>query len=92
MNASLSWLKGHTPVYDWNLKGEPQGVTADALLTISLNSAGPFSSPQQLQKELANQRPWFHLTDEEGRQYDSAEQIAAADGLWISQRQSPWSS
>lgn len=89
---ALTWLKNQTPEYDWNLKGDPQGITLTDLLTLSLHQNGPFSDQDGLSMELSTHREWFHITDDEGRQLNSTDEIISAADFWISRRQTPWAS
>ena len=88
MVDSLDWLREHVPPFDWNLKGDPQGLTARELFD---HPATPFSSMDSLLLSLREHRQWFHLTDEEGHQLDPPE-LSAADKIWVSVRQTPWAS
>lgn len=88
MSKPLDWLRHHVPPFDWNLKGDPQGTTARALLG---QPEIPFESLEMLIHSLQEHRQWFHLTDEEGRQLDPADIVADRE-IWVSLRQTPWSS
>ena len=88
MVNELDWLREQVPPFDWNLKGDPQGITARKLFG---HPATPFASLDALLLSLREHRQWFHLTDEEGHQLDPP-QLSAADETWVSQRQTPWAS
>jgi hypothetical protein len=88
MNDTLGWLRQHSPPFDWNLKGDPQGITTQKLFD---HPEPPFDSLEALVLSLREHRQWFHLTDEEGRQLDPPE-LTADREIWVSERQSPWSS
>jgi len=88
MSKPLDWLRHHVPPFDWNLKGDPQGTTARALLG---QPEIPFESLEILIHSLQEHRQWFHLTDEEGRQLDPPDIVADRE-IWVSLRQTPWSS
>jgi hypothetical protein len=91
MTDYLGWLRQQVPPFEWNLKGEPQGITARLLFEQSIKLAGPFESLESLVQTLFEHRQWFHLTNEEGRQVELTD-LGPGDEIWVAERQAPWTS
>ena len=45
MSDTLGWLRQHSPPFDWNLKGDPQGITT---LKLFAHPKPPFDSLEAL--------------------------------------------
>ncbi len=87
----LDWIKTQTPDYDWNLKGDPQGITLVELSELALSQRNDCQSTSDLAGLLFEHRMWFHLTDEEGHQIDQP-RPPEHTAIWISVRSTPWAS
>lgn len=87
----LDWIKSHAPGYDWNLKGDPQGITLDELTALASGQRSDCESASDLAEVLFEHRMWFHLTDEEGHQIDQPAPPQHT-AIWISVRSTPWAS
>lgn len=87
----LEWLKIVVPGYDWNLKGDPQGIVLTDLVDSVQREVSSNMQLSELADFLFDNRMWFHLTDEEGHQIDQPTPPAHLD-IWVSVRSTPWAS